>query len=112
MFTKDKITAKTRAVHPNSGADRQLRYMVVFGHVENAACLAGQREPSGGLAEADRSLGQPEACSEPARFRHRWRVKELHAQLIVLRGQSVEWVEGDLYGELAPVAAMTPGEHV
>ena len=82
------------------------------GLVTIKADMAGQREPSGGLAEADRSLGQPEACSEPARFRHRWRVKELHAQLIVLRGQSVEWVEGDLYGELAPVAAMTPGEHV
>ena len=84
----------------------------VAGLVTIKADMAGQREPSGGLAEADRSLGQPEACSEPARFRHRWRVKELHAQLIVLRGQSVEWVEGDLYGELAPVAAMTPGEHV
>ena len=81
---------------------------------------------TGWLAEAGRSLGQPGACSgaerslrcaswpkhEPACLRHRWRVKELHAQLIVLRGQSVEWVEGDLYGELAPVAAMTPGEHV
>ena len=94
--------------------------------VKTEAYMAGQRGPSGWLAEAGRSLGQPAACSgaesslrcaswlkyESACFRPRWRVKELHAQLIVLRGQSVEWVEGDLYGELAPLAAMTPGEHV
>ena len=57
MFTKDKITPKTRAVHPNSGADRQLRYMVVFGHVENAACLAGQREPSSWLLRLPKAQG-------------------------------------------------------
>ena len=30
-------------------------------HVENTAGVAGQRGPSGGLAEAGRSLGQPGA---------------------------------------------------
>ena len=32
-------------------------------HVEPKACMAGQRGPSGGLAEAGRSLGQAEARS-------------------------------------------------
>jgi len=41
MFTKDKITPKTRAVHPNSGADRQLRYMVVSGDQHRARFRPG-----------------------------------------------------------------------
>ena len=69
----------------------------------------GQPELSGGVTAGAESWPQ----LGPACLRDRWRVKELHAQLIVLRGQSVECVEGDdLFGELAPVAAMTPGEHV
>ena len=56
MFSMNKVTEATRAVHPNSGPDRLLRYMMVSGHVENAACVAGQRESSR-LAEAARSSG-------------------------------------------------------
>ena len=34
-------------------------------HVETKACMAGQRGPTGSLAEAGRSLGQPEAWPDP-----------------------------------------------
>ena len=51
MFSHNMVTEETRAVHPNSGPDRLLRYMMVSGHVENAACVAGQSESSR-LAEA------------------------------------------------------------
>ena len=73
----------------------------------------GQPEASGGVTAGAEHRCASWAQHGPACLRDRWRVKELHAQLIVLRGQSVECVEGeDLFGELALVAAVTPGEHV
>ena len=77
--------------------------------------------------EVTRGFAELQAVQE-GRDALSWRVKELHAQLIVLRGQSAAaWADGNssiggggewgfypagMNGELAVVAAVTPGELV
>ena len=45
----------------NPGAIGPVMPLLARHHVQTKTCVAGQRGPNGCLAEAGRSLGQPEA---------------------------------------------------